>query len=220
MLIRSKVLLCALSLCTLVSVHGEGLKNDNAAVMKSERKRQFARSFADRIGDRSPPYFKSRMPNIQQNEILSQTTDLAEAAGNPQNRDLGDGFDETAFWENYLLSGQVNSLPSKSPIYAPTYAPTDAPSKKPSYSPTASPTKGSTNAPIPPPTYTPAPPTEAPTCKPICKYKPCDTVITTNNKQSTKTHALTRFIDCLLLVRLFQLKSHVPHLALVHFVIW
>jgi hypothetical protein len=102
------------------------------------------------------------MPNIQQNEILSQTKDLAEAAENPHNRDLRDGFDEAAFWENYLLGGQVNSLPTKPPTYAPI--------EKPVYSPTASPTKSSTNAPIPPPTFTPAPPTEAPTCKPICKY--------------------------------------------------
>jgi len=156
MLIRSKVLLCALSLCTLASVHGEGLTNDNEAVMKSGRKRQLTHSFAARIGDRSAPYFDSRMLNIQQHEILSQTTNLAEAAGNP-NRDLS--FDEAAFWENYLLGGQVNSLPTKPPTYAPT--------EKPVYSPTASPTKSPTNAPIPPPTYTPVPPTEAPTCKPI-----------------------------------------------------
>jgi hypothetical protein len=151
MLIGSKVLLGALSLCTSVLANGEVVKNDLATLMRKGRKRRTARSFATRIGERSPPYFESRKPNIQQNEILSQTTNLAEAESNPQNRDLSDGFDETAFWESYLLSGQDSYVPPPAP--APAYSPR------------------------PPPTYYPekppvGKPAEAPACKPICKYLP------------------------------------------------
>ena len=132
MLIRFKLFSCALSLCTLGSVYGEDFStNEIKDYSRNGRRKRISRSFATRIGSRSPPYFENRKPNlIEQTVNLAQTVDIAESVRKPQNRDLADGFDESAFWQSYLLSGQVNSMPIK-PTHAPisTYAPisTNAP---------------------------------------------------------------------------------------------
>ena len=147
--IRSIVFICSLSLSSLVFALGDNIPNDVAAYMRSgRRRRKRERALGLRIGDRSPLNFHSRRPNIlQDNKFLDKVIDLEENAKDPQNRNLGDGFDEAAFWDTYLLSGQVNSL---SPTDAPYYAPTQ---------------------PYPPPTAKPAETPTAPTdCKPICKY--------------------------------------------------
>ena len=138
-------------------------------MMRNWRKRRVERRSAVKIGARTAPSFDSRrVPNFQQDGNLEQTVDIANTAGNPQNRDLSEGFDEATFWEDYLYTGQVNSLPpTYSPIKVtspPTYAPTKAPTAEPNVDPT--------KAPVPPPTFNPVPPTEAPACKPICKYHP------------------------------------------------
>ncbi len=175
MLVKTKAILCALSLCTVVSVHGEGTEEDNEIfMMKNWRKRRVERRAAVKIGSRIAPSFKSRRPNLQVEQNLEQTIDIANVASNPQNRDLSEGFDEATFWEDYLYTGQVNSLP-------PTYAPVKV-TKPPTYAPTVTPTLlpvNETKAPVPPPTFdpvppppteAPAPPTDAPACRPICKY--------------------------------------------------
>lgn len=190
MLFRSEALLCVLSLCTLAFVHGEGSEDDNAPVM---RKKSFSllREKA-RIGHRQLPVFESRLSvMVEQDEIQDQTTiDIAKAAtdiakvapADPQNRDLIDNFDDLKFWEGYLYTGQVNSLP---PTYAPIKA-TSHPTYKPTMPPTASPMTDPTYVPVPPPTFYPvkppvvAPPTEAPACKPICKCMSTLSIMTEN----------------------------------------
>ena len=168
MLVRTKVLLCALSLYNLSSVYGEGVKDedDKVSMMKNWRKRRTERRSAVKIGARTAPSFTNRVPNFQEDGNLGQTIDIANVAGNQQNRDLNEGFDEDTFWEDYLYTGQVNSLP---PTYAPIKVPRP-PTNRPTKAPTASPMSPPTKAPVPPPTFEPAPPTEAPACEPICKH--------------------------------------------------
>jgi len=143
MFIKLEVLFCVLSSCTLVFVDGENVKNDVEAPLRGGRKHQNARSVNMKLGQRSPLFFKSRMRR-------------EDAAVKPENRALSDGFDEMAFWESYLLSGQVNSMP---PTHAPTKAYTSPPTAKPIFAPTESPTKGPTDAPVPPPIFVDPPPT-------------------------------------------------------------
>ena len=151
-MMKQEVLFCTLLVFTFVFVHGDQNKNRNRFFNRITRKRQFGRPVSQRIGVRLQPSFETRRSEIIEQNILDlQTKNLKESVKKPQNRDLRDGFDELAFWENYLMSEQVGSLP---PPVAPSSAPV-------------------TVSPVPPPTFNPtnAPqtvPTEAPTCKPIC----------------------------------------------------
>ena len=178
-MMKPKVLFCTLSFSSLVFVHGQEIKNDIEIFTRNGRKKPLGRPFSTRIGERSLPFFDSRRTDIditEQKEIISQTIDLKETAENPENRDLRETFDEVAFWENYLLSGQVNSLPppkTSTPTHSPITPPTEAPNTTPIIVPTTSPT----NVATPPPSFNPtispqSPPTEAPTCKPIGTYEP------------------------------------------------
>jgi len=197
MLIRLEVLLCALSVCPLAFVHGQGLGNDIEASFRSGKKRRNGRSFAYQIGTRSPPNFGSRHHDIVEQTVnLAQTVDLVEAVkdNENENRELADNFDEGEFWESYLKSGggQVKSMPDTPPTpppvqttHRPTYAPTATPSYLPSpsptdrpdtTSPTAQPTKTPTGAPTERPSATlTGPPTQKPSVEPVAEVSSAPT---------------------------------------------
>eukprot|EP00537_Pseudo-nitzschia_pungens_P006901 CAMPEP_0172378164 /NCGR_PEP_ID=MMETSP1060-20121228/69279_1 /TAXON_ID=37318 /ORGANISM="Pseudo-nitzschia pungens, Strain cf. cingulata" /LENGTH=919 /DNA_ID=CAMNT_0013105879 /DNA_START=25 /DNA_END=2784 /DNA_ORIENTATION=+ len=167
MFVKLEVLLCALSLCPLAFVHGQGLSIVNTldkseGMTKSDRKRRNGRPFFMRIGQRVEPDFESRQPDLMK-IVKTATVDVAAAAKkDTQHRDLVD-FDESAFWQGYLM-GQSMVPPTSPPTYHPTHSPTKTtadPTKAPE--PTGSPpTEGPTHVPTDAPVAPVAPPSASP----------------------------------------------------------